>query len=70
MCKLHLTNVQKCATIKKKGRERAMKTSKIDKLGRVVIPVQYRRALGLKENDVLLFNMENGGVMIRPITGV
>ena len=43
-----------------------MKTSKIDKLGRVVIPIQYRQALHIKENDTLLFAMENGGVVIRP----
>ena len=47
-----------------------MKSSKIDRLGRVVIPIQYRKALGIEENDVLLFSMESGGVMIRPECGV
>lgn len=47
-----------------------MKSSKIDRLGRVVIPIQYRKALGIEENDVLLFSMESGGVMIRPERGV
>ncbi len=40
--------------------------SKIDKLGRVVIPISYRQALNIKANDSLSFSLEGGAVVIRP----
>jgi AbrB family looped-hinge helix DNA binding protein len=39
---------------------------KIDDLGRVVIPAEYRRVLGIKEGDELEIELENDRVTIRP----
>jgi AbrB family looped-hinge helix DNA binding protein len=39
---------------------------KIDDLGRVVIPAEYRRVLGIKEGDELEIGLENDRVTIRP----
>ena len=43
-----------------------MITSKIDKLGRVVIPISYRQKLNVKTDDTLVFSLENDAVVIRP----
>ncbi|MBQ8342301.1 MAG: AbrB/MazE/SpoVT family DNA-binding domain-containing protein [Clostridia bacterium] len=42
-----------------------MITTKIDKLGRIVIPASYRQALGIRENDTLIFSLEGEAVVIR-----
>ena len=39
---------------------------KIDSLGRVVIPIRYRRDLGLKANSELNIEYESGKVIISP----
>jgi AbrB family looped-hinge helix DNA binding protein len=39
---------------------------KIDDLGRVVIPAEYRRVLGIKEGDELEIELDNDRVSIRP----
>ena len=43
-----------------------MKSTKLDNLGRVVIPAAYRQALKLKENAPLSMALEQGAVVIRP----
>ena len=35
-----------------------MITTKIDKLGRVVIPISYRQKLNVKTDDTLVFSLE------------
>ena len=41
-----------------------MKTAKIDKLGRIVIPIQYRKSLGAKEGSMLNIEYADGKVLI------
>ena len=36
--------------------------TKVDRHGRVVIPVEYRRALGLEEGDPVVLQLRNGVV--------
>ena len=43
-----------------------MRSTKLDHLGRVVIPVACRKALKLKENTPLSITLERGAVVIRP----
>ena len=40
-------------------------TRKIDKLGRVVLPSDYRKALNLNKNTKIALYIENGSIMIR-----
>lgn len=35
--------------------------------GRIVLPAEYRRALGVKAGDVVLLNLEDGEVRIRTV---
>ena len=44
-----------------------MKMQKLDRLGRVVIPVSYRKALEFDENAMLSVSMESGALMIRRV---
>lgn len=37
---------------------------KIDELGRIVIPVEFRSALGIKKKDELMITVEEGGIML------
>lgn len=37
---------------------------KIDELGRVVIPIEIREALKIKEADTLKIHIENGNIII------
>ncbi|RZV43177.1 MAG: AbrB/MazE/SpoVT family DNA-binding domain-containing protein [Acidimicrobiia bacterium] len=39
--------------------------SRINEQGRVVIPAEYRRALGLEPQDSLVLTLESDGVLIR-----
>ena len=39
---------------------------RIDDLGRVVIPREVRKSLGIKENDLLDIFIEDGGVVFMP----
>ena len=41
--------------------------AKIDKLGRVVIPVEYRKRLGISLGDEVDIKISDGGVVIAPI---
>ena len=47
-----------------------MKKSRLDNLGRIVIPVQYRRELMLVENSELCISCQNRSVIITPINNV
>ena len=38
---------------------------KIDELGRIVLPVEYRKALNIHERDELKVNINNGEIIIR-----
>ncbi|MBR2343870.1 MAG: AbrB/MazE/SpoVT family DNA-binding domain-containing protein [Clostridia bacterium] len=38
----------------------------IDSLGRVVIPIEYRRRIGAKQNSRVLLSLENDTVVISP----
>ena len=39
-------------------------TRRVDELGRVVLPLEFRRALGLEEKDAVVMNMEDGKITI------
>ena len=39
-------------------------TTKIDRHGRIVIPAEYRRALGLREGDEVTVQLDDGAVRI------
>lgn len=39
-------------------------TTKIDRHGRVVIPVEYRRVLGMREGDEVTIQLDDGAVRI------
>jgi len=44
-----------------------MKTErKIDALGRLVLPIQFRRKLGLKKNSTVIIELKGGNVLITP----
>ena len=43
---------------------------KIDDLGRIVIPAETRRLLGIREGDALSFHVEGDAVIIRKVTSV
>lgn len=38
--------------------------TKVDRHGRVVIPVEYRRALGLREGDEVMLQLHDGALRI------
>jgi len=42
-------------------------TRRIDQLGRVVIPAELRRRLGLHDGDLVSVATENGGIMLRKV---
>ena len=44
--------------------------SKIDNLGRVVIPIIYRKALNLKSDDVVEITMSKHSIIITPYAQV
>ena len=43
-----------------------MKKCKIDMLGRMVIPMHYRKELGISENSILNVECMNGRIIITP----
>ena len=43
-----------------------MKHARIDKLGRVVIPIGYRKELNLTENSDVKISLYNGQIIIEP----
>lgn len=43
---------------------------KIDKLGRIVLPMTYRKALGLKENAEIILGMTEDTITIKASEGV
>ncbi len=45
-------------------------TKKIDELGRIVLPVDYRRALGVTVDSVLSISFTDGGILIKPTASV
>ena len=47
-----------------------MKRCKIDNLGRIVIPIRYRKDLGLIENSEVTIELEAGEIVIRPSVSV
>lgn len=40
---------------------------KIDKQGRIVIPSEVRKILGLKSNSELLLNIKNNAIVLEPL---
>lgn len=40
-------------------------TGKVSKKGQVVIPIQVRKALGLKKGSKVLFELNNGEITIK-----
>lgn len=38
----------------------------VDRLGRVVIPVEYRKRLGIKEGTRVVFFLESNSLTVRP----
>ena len=38
----------------------------VDSLGRVVIPIEYRKKLGIEKNSIVLIGLENGFIKIAP----
>jgi AbrB family looped-hinge helix DNA binding protein len=40
------------------------RTTKIDRHGRIVIPAEYRRALGMREGDEVTVQLDGGAVRI------
>ena len=47
-----------------------MKIARIDKLGRIVIPMTYRKQLGIKEHDELSILREENTIVISPLNNV
>lgn len=39
-------------------------STKVDRHGRVVIPAEYRRALGLREGDEVMLQLDDGALRI------
>ncbi len=39
---------------------------KLDKLGRLVLPLDYRKALGLENGSDIVLAFEEGGIIIKP----
>ena len=40
---------------------------KIDNLGRIVIPISYRKSLRLEPNDTVTISMKNGEMTLTPL---
>ena len=47
-----------------------MKKAKIDKLGRIVIPVSYRKVLHLDQENELILDLRGNEIVITPSTSV
>ena len=42
----------------------------IDSLGRVVIPIKFRKRLGIQSNSKVIISLENGTILISPARGL
>jgi len=42
-----------------------MQTAKVSSKHQVVIPKEVRELLGIEKNDVVIFELKNGGVILR-----
>jgi len=40
-------------------------TRKVDELGRIVLPIEIRRSLGIEERDALEIYLENDAIMLK-----
>lgn len=47
-----------------------MKKAKIDKLGRIVIPVSYRKVLHIDQESELILDLRGNEIVITPSTSV
>ena len=47
-----------------------MKIARIDKLGRIVIPMAYRKQLGINEHDELSILRDGNTIVISPLNDV
>ena len=47
-----------------------MKSARIDKLGRIVIPMAYRKLLGINEHDELSILRDGNTIVISPLNDV
>lgn len=43
-------------------------TRQIDRAGRLVIPKDLRRVLGIRPGDEVVLHYEEGGIFLRPLT--
>ena len=43
-------------------------TRQIDRAGRLVIPKDLRRVLGIRPGDEVVLHYEDGGIFLRPLT--
>ncbi|KYK32174.1 MAG: hypothetical protein AYK19_15835 [Theionarchaea archaeon DG-70-1] len=44
-----------------------MQTAKVSSKHQVVIPKEVRELLGIEKNDVVIFELKNGGVILRKL---
>ena len=47
-----------------------MKKTKVDKLGRIVIPVSYRKSLRISPETELIVNLQENGILITPLKSI
>ena len=38
----------------------------IDKLGRIILPIEYREKLGIKTDDKIIISLDNGLIILSP----
>ena len=51
-------------------KETSMRKTKIDKLGRIVIPISYRKVLNINEETELVLDLKENQVVITPSMSV
>ena len=42
----------------------------VDKLGRIVLPVRYRKKLGINTNDTVIVSLEDNVIIISPVKNI
>ena len=47
-----------------------MTTRKIDEMGRVVLPIEMRKALALAERDSVTLSLQDNAILLRPVQTV
>lgn len=47
-----------------------MTTRKIDEMGRVVLPIEMRKALALAERDSVTLSLQDNAIVLRPVQSV